>query len=262
MSIAANRISYLFDLRGPSVAVDTACSSSLVAVHLACQSLRARRMRTGHRRRRQPDSCAGGSRSSFTQGRHAGARRALQDVRCRGRRVSCAARAAASSCSKRLSDALADGDRIRAVIRGTAVNQDGRTNGLTAPNGLSQEARDPRALAPRPGRRRRICSYVEAHGTGTLLGDPIEVEALAAQCWARAVAGAVRVGHRSRPTFGHLEAAAGIAGLIKAVLALEHGEIPPNLHFRAAESAHPVGRHAAERADARWSPGPRMKAAR
>ena len=128
------------------------------------------------------------------------------------------------------------------MIRGSAVNQDGRSSGLTAPNGPAQEAVIREALAKRgvaPG----TSSYVEAHGTGTALGDPIEVRALAA-----------RAGHRARPAdrrccsgsvktnIGHLEAAAGVAGLIKVVLALQHGEIPPHLHFRDAQPAHPVGR--------------------
>jgi len=132
---------------------------------------------------------------------------------------------------KRVSDALADGDRILAVIRGTAVNQDGRSSGLTVPNGPAQEAVVKQALA-NGGVAPAEVAYVEAHGTGTSLGDPIEIHALGA------VLGEGRSPERPllvgsvKTNVGHLEAAAGIAGLIKVVLALQHDEIPPHLHFR------------------------------
>ena len=133
---------------------------------------------------------------------------------------------------------IADGDRILAVVRGSAVNQDGRSNGLTAPNGPAQEAVMRAALA-NAGVAPAAVDYVEAHGTGTPLGDPIEVNALAAVYCARAATPDSRSPLGSVKTnIGHLEAAAGVAGLIKVVLALQRREIPPHLHFRAAEPAH------------------------
>ena len=142
---------------------------------------------------------------------------------------------------KRLSDALADGDRVLAVIRGSAVNQDGRSSGLTVPNGPAQEALIREALAAARVDAARV-SYVEAHGTGTALGDPIEVRALGAALAAGRARRAGRVAIGSVKTnIGHLEAAAGIAGLIKVVLALQHGELPAHLHLADAEPAHRRG---------------------
>lgn len=228
LSIIANRLSYFLDLRGPSLTVDTACSSSLVAVHLACQSLR-----TG-----QADlAIAGGvnlilspvvTRSfdaaeamSPTGACHAFDAAADGFVRGEGCGV---------AVLKRLSDALRDGDRVLAVVRGSAVNQDGRSNGLMAPNPAAQAA-VLRAACADAGLQPSEIDYVEAHGTGTLLGDPIEARALGAvygrgrQPDAPLLAGAVKT------NLGHLEAAAGIAGLIKATLAVQRGTIPANLHF-------------------------------
>jgi acyl transferase domain-containing protein len=228
-SIAANRLSYLLDLRGASVAVDTACSSSLVAVHLACQNLRSRRaelalaggvnvmlwpetmaafsqigMLSPDGRSRTFDACANG----YARGEGAGV-----------------------VVLKRLSDARRDRDRVLAVIHGSAVNQDGSSNGLTAPNGQAQEAVIRAALAD-ARLEPRLVDYVEAHGTGTALGDPIEVRALdAALGRQRAVDRPLLIGSVKTNT-GHLEAAAGVTGLIKVVLALHHGEIPPHLHLR------------------------------
>jgi acyl transferase domain-containing protein/acyl carrier protein len=228
LSIAANRISYLFDFRGPSIALDTACSSSLVAVHWACCSLR-----TGE----STLALAGGVNLilspaiaiNFTK---AGAM--APDGRCKAfdARANGYVRSEGAGVVvlKPLSKALADGDPIYAVIRGSAMNQDGRSNGLMAPNPLAQEAvlREAyRQAGVSPGK----VQYVEAHGTGTLLGDPIEAQALGA------VLGVERPPGRScalgsvKTNIGHLEAAAGIAGLIKVALALRHQEIPPSLHF-------------------------------
>ena len=228
LSIAANRISYVFDFRGPSLAIDTACSSSLVAVHLACTSLRNGESTL---------AVAGGVNLilspaiaiNFTK---AGAM--APDGRCK----SFDARAdgyvrsegAGVVVLKPLSKAVADGDPIYAVILGSAVNQDGRSNGLMAPNPLAQEA------VLREAYRQASISpaevqYVEAHGTGTLLGDPIEAKALGT------VLGASRPIDRPcaigsvKSNLGHLEAAAGVAGLIKVALALKHREIPASLHF-------------------------------
>src|SRR5262249_51325968 len=132
---------------------------------------------------------------------------------------------------KRLSDAQADGDHILALIKGTAVNQDGRSNGLTAPNGTAQQSIIIKALADAQVAPEAI-GYIEAHGTGTALGDPIEMTALQSVLTpARTSSQICRIGP-VKTNIGHLEAAAGIAGLIKVALALQHGEIPPHLHLQ------------------------------
>ncbi|MCP4997170.1 MAG: polyketide synthase, partial [Hyphomicrobiales bacterium] len=227
-SIAANRLSYLWDLRGPSVAVDTACSSSLVAVHQACQSLRLGECDV---------ALAGGVNLMLTPDvtiafSHAGMLAA--DGHCKTFDAGADGYVRGEGCGivilKRRADAVKDGDRILALIKGSAINQDGRTNGLTAPNGLSQQAVVRQALHNAGVAASRI-SYVEAHGTGTSLGDPIEVNALKEvlmehrtqeqPCWIGSV----------KTNIGHLEAAAGIAGLIKVVLSLQHDEIFPHLHL-------------------------------
>ncbi|CAI7975412.1 Polyketide synthase [Frankia sp. Hr75.2] len=227
-SIVANRLSYFLDLVGPSVAVDTACSSSLVAVHLACQSLQ-----TGE----SSMAVVGGVHLILSPLAHilfSRAQMLAPDGRCKTFDARADGFARGEGCGvvvlKRLSDALAAGDPIRAVIQGSAVNQDGRSNGLTAPSGLSQQAVVRRAhdsAGITPGQ----VGYVEAHGTGTALGDPIEVEALAEVFGPPAAPGAVCALGSVKTNIGHLEGAAGIAGLIKAVLALEHRVIPPTLHF-------------------------------
>ncbi len=228
-SIAAGRISYLLGLEGPSVSLDTACSSSLVAVHLACQSLRAGdsdvALAGGVNVMLAPETTALLSR----------ARMLSPDGRCKAFDVSADGYVRGEGCGfvalKTLSKAQADGDRILAVIRGTAVNQDGASSSLTAPNGPAQVSLMRQALATAgvlPGE----VSYIEAHGTGTSLGDPIELQALGA------VYGAARAADRALPiaslktNVGHLEAAAGVAALIKTVLALEHRQIPPHLHLK------------------------------
>jgi len=228
LSIAANRISYQFDFRGPSLAIDTACSSSLVAVHLACRSLRNGESTL---------ALAGGVNLilspaiaiNFTK---AGAM--APDGRCKAfdARANGYVRSEGAGVVvlKPLSKALADGDPIYAVIRGSAVNQDGRSNGLMAPNPLAQEAvlREAyRQAAVSPGK----VQYVEAHGTGTLLGDPIEAKALGAVLGVERPPGRPCALGSVKTNLGHLEAAAGISGLIKVALALRHREIPPSLHF-------------------------------
>ncbi len=228
-SIAANRLSYLFDLRGPSLAVDTACSSSLVAVHLACQSLQ----------NQESNLCLVGAvnliLSPETTVVFSQARMMAPDSRCKTFDARADGYVRSEGCGvvvlKRLRDAIQDGDRILAVIEGSAVNQDGLSNGLTAPNGPAQQAVIRQSLANAQVKPAQI-SYVEAHGTGTELGDPIEVKSLKAvlgekrsldqTCWLGSV----------KTNIGHLEAAAGMAGLIKVVLCLQHQEIPPNLHFQ------------------------------
>ena len=228
-SIAAGRISYMFGLHGPSMAVDTACSSSLVAVHLACQSLRAGECRMvlagGVNVILSPDTTFAFSKAHMMAG----------DGRCKAFDAGADGFVRAEGCGmvvlKRLRDAEADGDRILAVIRGSAVNQDGRSSGLTAPNGRAQEAVIRAALA-QAGVKPEEVSYVEAHGTGTALGDPIEAHALAAALGAgRGEENPLMVGS-VKTNVGHLEAAAGIAGLIKVVLSMQHGYIPASLHFK------------------------------
>jgi acyl transferase domain-containing protein len=228
-SVAAGRLSYAFGLRGPSVVIDTACSSSLVALHLACQSLRTGECRL---------ALAGGVNlilSPTTTVLECRARMLAADGRCKTFDAAADGFVRGEGCGlvvlKRLSDALADRDPILAVVRGSAVNQDGRSSGLTAPHGPSQEAVIRAALAF-AGVAPADVGYVEAHGTGTALGDPIEIGALrAALCEERPADRPLVVGS-AKTNFGHLEAAAGVAGLIKVVLALQHGEIPPHLHLR------------------------------
>ncbi|MCQ3938431.1 MAG: non-ribosomal peptide synthetase [Chloroflexi bacterium] len=227
-SIAANRLSYFFDLRGPSMAVDTACSSSLVAAHLACQSLRSGESDL---------ALAGGVNLILTPEltiTFSQARMLSPDGRCKTFDAGADGYVRGEGCGvivlKRLSDALRDGDTILALIRGSAVNQDGRSNGLTAPNGLAQQDVLRRALNDAQVTPHQI-GYVEAHGTGTPLGDPIEIASLRAVLDDGESNGRVLVGS-VKTNIGHLESAAGIAGLIKTVLALQHEAIPPHLHVR------------------------------
>ncbi|MGP0067607.1 MAG: amino acid adenylation domain-containing protein [Isosphaeraceae bacterium] len=227
-SIAANRISHFFDFRGPSLAIDTACSSSLVATHLACKSLwdgeSELALVGGSNLLLQAQVFAGFAKSGFlSPDGHCRAFDAQANGYVRGE-------GAGMVVLKPLSRALADGDPIYAVIRGGAVNQDGRTNGLTAPSRSAQEA-VLRAAYRHAGISPGQVDYIEAHGTGTQLGDPIELAALGA------VLGEGRGRDRLcslgsvKTNIGHLEAAAGVAGLIKAALALRHRTIPPSLHF-------------------------------
>ena len=227
-SVLANRLSYLLDLRGPSISIDTACSSSLVAVHLACQSLRTGEssvaLAGGVSLMLAPEMMITLSKVGFMS--PTGRCRtfdALADGFIRG-----------EGCGvvvlKRLSDAIADGDRVLSVIRGTAVNQDGHSTVLAAPNGLAQQALVRDALANAQLTPDRV-GFVEAHGTATPLGDPIEVEALAAVIGAPRADGSVCYLGSAKANLGHLEAASGVAGLIKATLVLQHAEIPRQLHF-------------------------------
>jgi acyl transferase domain-containing protein/acyl carrier protein/trans-aconitate methyltransferase len=228
-SVASGRLSYTLGLHGPSIAVDTACSSSLVAVHLACQSLRLGESRMalagGVNVILAPELLINFSKSHMM----------AADGRCKTFDASADGFVRGEGCGvvvlKRLAEAIADGDNVLAVIRGTAINQDGRSSGLTVPNGSAQQEVIRRALI-NAGVDPTEVGYVETHGTGTSLGDPIEVHAL------HAVYGAGRSKQDSlalgsiKSNIGHLETAAGVAGLIKAVLVLMHGEIPPQLHFK------------------------------
>lgn len=227
-SVAAGRIAYMLGLRGPALTIDTACSSSLVAFHEACQAVRAGEVRmaivAGVSLILAPDGHVIASRGRMLS----------PNGRCSTFDASADGYVRGEGCAvvlvKRLSDAQADGDRILAIVRGTATNQDGRSSGLTAPNGVAQEDVMRAALAASNLTAADV-SYIEAHGTGTELGDPIEVHALAALHARRPADRPLLIGS-VKTNIGHLEAAAGLAGLIKTVLALRGGMIPPHLHFR------------------------------
>jgi acyl transferase domain-containing protein/NADPH:quinone reductase-like Zn-dependent oxidoreductase/acyl carrier protein len=228
LCIAANRISYFFNLLGPSLAVDTACSSSLVAVDLGCRGIWSGQIElafvAGVNVIVLPQASIGFSKASML----------APDGRCKSfdARANGFVRGEGASVVilKPLARALADGDRVYALIRATTVNQDGRTDGISVPNRASQEANLHEALrlaniAP------ETVQYVEAHGTGTSVGDPIEAAAIGAvygkarKSEARCLIGSMKT------NVGHLEAASGLAGLIKTALCLQHRQIPPSLHF-------------------------------
>ncbi len=227
-SVLANRLSYLLDLRGPSVSVDTACSSSLVAVHLACQSLRSGETRValagGVSLMLSPEMMIALDKVGFMS----------PSGRCRTFSADADGFARGEGCGvvvlKRLSDAITDRDRILSVIRSSSVNQDGHSTVLAAPNGLAQEALVRDALHNAQLTPDRV-GYVETHGTATPLGDPIEVEALAAVLGAIRPDGSLCYLGSAKANLGHLEAAAGVAGLIKTTLMLQHREIPRQPHF-------------------------------
>jgi 6-methylsalicylic acid synthase len=232
----ANRVSYVLDLRGPSLVVDTACSSSLVAIHQAAQALRAGEC---------PVALAGGVLVMAAPGLSlvldaAGA--TSPDGRCKSFDADADGYGRGEGGGivvlKRLADARRDGDRILAVLRGSAVHQDGRTNGIMAPSGDAQAHLMRRAYEA-AGIDPLTVGYVEAHGTGTRVGDPLEAGAMTE------VLGAGRPADRPcligsvKPNVGHLEAGAGVTGVIKAILALRHAEIPPSLNFRTPNPAIP-----------------------
>jgi 3-oxoacyl-(acyl-carrier-protein) synthase/acyl carrier protein len=229
LSIAANRLSYLLDVRGPSLAIDTACSSSLVAVHLAAHSLRSG----------ESDLALAGGVSVLLDPEltevFAEAGMIAADGRCKSFDAAADGYVRSEGCGivvlKRLPDALADGDRVLGVVAGSAVGQDGRTNGLTAPSGVAQESVLRTALDDarmRPG----DIGYFEAHGTGTALGDQIEIGALSAVfAGAREPGDLLTVGS-VKANIGHTEAAAGMAGLIKVLLMLRHRRVPGQIHLR------------------------------
>jgi acyl transferase domain-containing protein/cyclopropane fatty-acyl-phospholipid synthase-like methyltransferase/acyl carrier protein len=229
LSVASGRIAYCLGLQGPALSIDTSCSSSLVALHVACRSVRSGESRlaiaAGVNVMCSPEATIALSKAHML----------APDGRCKTFDASADGFSRGEGCGvlvlKRLEDALADGDRVLALIRGTAVNQDGRSGGLTVPNGPAQEAVIRMALAD-AGVQASDINYVEAHGTGTSLGDPIEVRALAgALGGGRTAANPLLIGS-VKTNLGHLESAAGVAGIIKVVLALQHERIPPHLHFR------------------------------
>ncbi len=236
LNAAAGRLSYILGLQGPSIAMDTACSSSLVAIHLACQSLRnkecSQALVGGVNLILSPDITISSSRAKML----------APDGRCKTFDAAADGYIRGEGCGvillKRLSQAQADKDNILAVIRGSAVNQDGPSSGLTVPNGVAQQTLIRQALTNAQVKPKEV-SYVEAHGTGTSLGDPIEVSAL----------GTVFSEERSfnqplmigsvKTNVGHLESAAGMAGIIKVILSLQHEEIPAHLHFKQPSSHIP-----------------------
>ena len=236
LSIAANRLSYFLNLHGPSLAIDTACSASLVALHYARHSLQQGECRLalvgGVNLILSPTVTVNFSQAGFM----------APDGRCKpfDARANGYVRSEGAGVVvlKPLAQAQADGDTIYAVIAGSAVNQDGRSNGLTAPNRAAQEA-VLRAAYDNAGIPPQRVQYVEAHGTGTALGDPIEAAALGQ------VLGRDRTADKPchigsvKSNLGHLEAAAGIAGIIKVALALQNGQIPPSLHYREPNPAIP-----------------------
>ena len=227
--IAAGRVSYVLGIQGPTLFLDTTCSSSILSVHLACQSLRTRECHL---------ALAGGVNlmlSPIATVAYSKLRALAPDGYSKTFDASADGFVRGEGCGivilKRLTDAIAANDVILACIQGSATNHDGRSNGLTAPNGMAQEAVLKKALSNARVKPQQI-HYVEAHGTGTALGDPIEMLALGN------ILGQNRSSQQPlfvgsvKTNFGHLEAAAGIAGLIKVVLSLHHQQIPPNLHFK------------------------------
>ncbi|NEO38510.1 MAG: type I polyketide synthase [Moorea sp. SIOASIH] len=227
-STASGRISYILGLIGPNLAVDTACSSSLVSIHLACSSLRNQECNL---------ALSGGVNLLLSQEfsiNFSKARMLSFDGRCKTFDTSADGFVRGEGCGivvlKRLSDAVADQDNILAVIRGSAINQDGDTSGLTVPNGPSQQSVIRQALANGEVDPTSV-SYLEAHGTGTALGDPIEVEAIGTVFGkTHSVEQPLIIGS-VKTNIGHTEGAAGIAGLLKLVLQLQHQQIAPSLHF-------------------------------
>jgi acyl transferase domain-containing protein/acyl carrier protein len=227
-AVVANRVSYFLDLRGPSVLVDTMCSSSLVAVDLACRSLRtgesAAALAGGVNLQLSPDYYVAMSRM---KAHAADGRCKAFDHRADGIVLG---EGVGVVVLKRLEDAQRDGDCIRAIVKGSAVRHGGQANGLTAPNPLAQAEviGDAIEVADVPA---TSISYVEAHGTGTALGDPIEIEGLGRAFQADGARGPWCAIGSVKTNLGHLEAAAGIASVVKVVLALEHGVLPPSLHL-------------------------------
>jgi polyketide synthase PksN len=227
-SVIPARIAYYLNLQGPAVAIDTACSSSLVAIHMACQSLRSGETDM---------ALAGGVSIQVTPAFHVSAVSASM-LSPHGRCHTFDDRAdgfvpgegVGVVVLKRLSEALADGDHVLGVIRGSGINQDGATNGITAPSALSQERLETEVYE-KFGIDPAQIQMVEAHGTGTRLGDPIEYRALT-QSFRKftdrqqyCAIGSIKT------NLGHTIGAAGVAGVLKILLALKHKQIPPSLHF-------------------------------
>ena len=228
-SVASGRIAYVLGLEGPAISIDTSCSSSMVAAHLACLSLRAKECNT---------ALVGGvnailsPETTIALTKH---RLMAADGHCKTFDQSADGYVRGEGCGvavlKRLSDAVRQGDRILAVIRGTAMNQDGASSGLTAPHGPSQQ-RVIQAALKNAGVSPSDIGYVETHGTGTALGDPIEVQALSAVLGKNRKPGEPIYIGAVKTNLGHLEAAAGMASLFKTILVLQNRHIPPHLNMR------------------------------
>jgi len=228
-SMAAGRISYILGLTGPSLAIDTACSSALVALHSACQALRLQdcdlALVGGVNRILEPATSLNFARAKMLS----------PTDRCRSFDAAADGFVRSEGCGvvvlKRWRDAIRDQNPIWGAILGSAVNHDGRASGLTVPNGSAQQALIRQALAQAQVEPAQV-SYVETHGTGTALGDPIEVNALGAVFQADCPRSQPLILGAVKTNIGHTEAAAGMAGLIKTLLALRYHQIPANLHFR------------------------------
>jgi acyl transferase domain-containing protein/esterase/lipase len=234
LSVAAGRLSYILGLQGPTMSVDTACSSSLVAIHLAIQSLRLGECRL---------ALAGGVNLMLSPQPSVllSRMRALAaDGRCKTFEADADGYGRGEGCGvivlKRLSDAIGDGDNILALIRGSAVNHDGFSGGLTVPNGFAQQNLIRLALINAKVKPNQV-SYVEVHGTGTALGDPIEVEALGAVLGQERSENEPLLLGALKRNIGHLEAASGIASLIKVVLAMQYKELLPNHNLKKLNPA-------------------------
>ena len=229
MTMLANRLSYTFDLRGPSVAVDTACSASLVALHFACQALWrgecSLALAGGVNVILSPDFVV-----MMCQGRFL-----APDGYCKSFDERADGYGRGEGCGivvlKPLAAAVKDGDEIYAVVRGTGINQDGRTDGIAVPNPLAQEALIRQVYSQAKIGLDQI-QYVEAHGTGTAVGDPIEASVLGKTIGANRSADNACVIGSVKANIGHLEAAAGVAGVVKACLCLKHRQIPPQANVR------------------------------
>jgi acyl transferase domain-containing protein/NADP-dependent 3-hydroxy acid dehydrogenase YdfG/acyl carrier protein len=233
LTMLSNRLSYIFDLRGPSVSLDTACSSSLVAVHQACQSIWANE---------SDAALAGGVNvllSPFPQVTMAKGRFLSRKGKCQAFSESAdgyvRAEGAVVLLLKPLSAARRDGNTVHAVVLGSATNQDGRTNGITVPNGDAQIEVMRSAYAQARVNPSEV-GYVEAHGTGTPVGDPIEARAIGTVMGAGRSGEPCRIGS-IKTNVGHAEAAAGVAGVFKAVLCVKHGQVPPHLHLQTVNPA-------------------------
>ncbi|KAL3458861.1 hypothetical protein BJX64DRAFT_301686 [Aspergillus heterothallicus] len=224
----SNRVSWFFNMKGPSLTLNTACSSSLVAFHLACQSLRTREssmaIAGGVSVHLNPDFFMYLSNQGFLG----------QEGRSKTFDASGDGYGRGEGCGvivlKRVEDAIRDGDNIRAIVRGTGVNQDGKTKGITLPNAVAQ-AELIKATYQSAGLDMGETQYFEAHGTGTQAGDPTELEAVSLTIGSALPADKQILVGSVKPNIGHVEASAGIAGVIKGVLALENGFIPPNILF-------------------------------
>ncbi|WP_307852271.1 polyketide synthase [Streptomyces sp. b94] len=244
-AVQSGRLSFVLDLRGPSLTVDTACSASLTAVHLACRSLQtgecSQAIVAGVNLVLSPSETIAYSQSGMLASDgwcKFGDRNADGFVRSDG---------VAAVALKPLRDAIVDGDRVRAVIRGSAMTNDGRSSGLlTAPSVEGQAGAIAAACAA--ARVTPAClDYVEAHGTGTPVGDPVELEALAKVVGPGRLTGNPCLVGSVKTNIGHAEGAAGLIGLVKTVLCLERRAIPPSLHLYARGRTDPGGRPGCDR---------------